>query len=196
MCNKCVRFSNSGLRVLLPVCCTVFSASAASLVVTGGTTIGSYNFAGKASPSWTNGGLVALESETSAEPVVHLFNAAGQEVRTIYFTIPEARVVGVRGSSAGNDGTVTLCGWTQNAEGHLGQFVAIAPPDASSPITVVRTDPYAPHAITMSPDGTIWTKGIYYNPSKSALDKQATGGVIRHFDHTGKPIAAFIPQPA
>lgn len=182
------------LAALLAVCFGGHGANGASLVVIGQTVIDSYEFGGKPSPSWSAGGLLALESPTSAEPVVHVFGGDGREVRTIYFGIPGAQTVGVLGKSLGPDGTVALCGWTQDKGGHLGHFLALAPPSDSSSINVIRTDPYVPHAVAIAPDGTIWTKGLQYNPATARIDGKSAAGVIRHFDSGGILLGSFIPQ--
>jgi hypothetical protein len=158
-------------------------------------TFAGYNFAGKTVPKWTGGALVALEGEQGAQPLIHVFGISGQETMTVRFTLPEANVVDIRDVARGPDGSLVLCGWTQDSQGRAGEYLALVSPDGTS-VKIVRTDPYAPFGVAVAPDGTIWARGIELDPSAKYhwIRAQTSVGVIRHLSASGILLGAFIPQ--
>lgn len=194
MFPNCLQYWLVRCGLLGLVCNGAIALHAAPLVLAREIAIHSYDFAGKPVPGWSDGGLIAPEQTVSAEHVVHVFDPQGLEVRTILFGIPGARTIGIVGTSHNHDGSVALCGFTQDEKARLGHFLALVPPDDSLPIKVIRTDPYSPDAVAFGRDGTVWTKGVEYNLSTLKLDRTSMSGVIRHFDRAGNFIASFIPQ--
>jgi len=166
----------------------------ASISQAGQVTIASYNFSegGKPSPRWSGGALVAYESNRTIEPLIHVFDAQGREAELIKFTIPGAEVVDIRGIAHGLGGMVALCGVTQDAKLRTAGYMALIHP-GGIPVTIFRTDPYRPHNITVSPDGTIWTVGAEIDPV-SRKPTATSAGVLRHFDASGALLASFVPQ--
>jgi hypothetical protein len=87
---------------------------------------------------------------------------------------------------------VAICGSASDSAGHAAGFFAVASADGKLE-TIVRTEPYVPTAVSIAPDGSIWTKGAEFVPVKRTAAK-TDRGVIRHFDRTGKFLGDFLPQ--
>jgi hypothetical protein len=177
----------------------VFSCLAGSLTADGNLSLSGFDLSKGTIPipKWSNGAVIAIEGQTTLSPVVHVFDAEGNYVRSAPFSLDGANWLLVRGYSYGPDGSIALCGQAKDARGRVGHFLAILPPDPSAPAKVVRTFPYSPASLAIAPDGTIWTMGVEYDPAAGkrlgrAVRPQAT--VIRHFDRQANQIGGFITE--
>ena len=160
-----------------------------SLAPAGDTVI---QYAFQSVPTWSGGALVAIENNRSASPSVRIFGADGRQIAVTSVRIPGADQVVIRRAARGVGGAVAICGSAADAEGHYGGFLAIT--SASGEVKVlVRTDLYLPTAVAVSPDGTIWTKGVEYVPVKLTPAK-TDDGILRHFDAQGGALGSFVPQ--
>ena len=129
----------------------------------------------------------------SSSPVLHVFDKDGRESQAIGISIPNTKSVGVYSAARRGDGTLALVGFAIDDDGtvglaHVAHYLAIV--DAAKNMKIVRSDPYAPRAIVMAVDGSLWTSG--YEPGVE--NRKSTHGMLRHFDHIGRQTAAFIPQ--
>lgn len=143
-------------------------------------------------PIWSGGALVAIENNRSALPVVRIFDAEGQQTAFTSVKIPGADWIDVRRAAHGVGGTIAICGSAKDSGADVGGFLALASADGTIR-SLVRTEPYVPTAVTVSPDGTIWTKGAEFVPVKRTPTK-TDSGIIRHFDASGNLLAKFLPQ--
>ncbi len=171
----------------------------AALTASGSLTLSGFNFSNGTIPvpRWSNGAVIAIEGQTTLAPTLHIFDAHGNYLRTVPFTLDGATWLLVRGYSSGPDGTIALCGEAKDAQGQVEHFLAILPPDQLTGPKIVRTYPYSPAAVAVAPDGTIWTMGIEYEPVPGKMLGRIIrpqAKVIRHFDREGNQIGGFIPQ--
>ncbi len=157
--------------------------------------IAAFDFGAKPVPIWANGALVAVDEMDALTPTFHIFNRNGVEVRTAQFSIPGSNWLRVRGYSVGPDGSVAVCGDATDQRGQVGFYLALLPARGGQ-ARIVQTFPYSPQAIAVAPDGSIWTKGLEYDPSRPKLGRLATrpADVIRHFDASGKFLGSFLEQ--
>jgi hypothetical protein len=160
-------------------------------------------------PTWSGGSFVtldqplpppALEAPSSLFPTLYVSGDQGNTVTPI--RIPDAVWMQNRGVARGNDGTLAVCGQAKDAAGQFWSYLAIFPPKGQAPI-VVHTDPYAATAVTIAPDGTVWTKGVDWvkvdaagmdKPSQYRYAKKDPNGILRHFSRTGSFLGSVIPQ--
>ena len=143
-------------------------------------------------PIWSGGAVVAIEANRSALPVVRLFDAAGQQIAVVSVRLPGADWVSVSRAAHGVGGLIPICGSAKDSEAHVAGFLALAAADGKI-ATLVRTEPYVATAVSVAPDGTIWTKGAEFVPIKRTPSKTERG-ILRHFDSSGKLLAEFLPQ--
>ncbi len=157
--------------------------------------VSTFDFGAKPTPIWANGALIAIEEARTLTPTFHIFDRQGVEVRTASFSIPGSNWLLLRGYSVGPGGRVAACGDAMDPQGHVGFFLALLPADGG-PARVVQTFPYLAQAVAVAPDGSIWTKGLEYDPSRPKLGRlsKTPANVIRQFDSSGKPIASFVDQ--
>jgi hypothetical protein len=143
---------------------------------------------------WSAGALVVAEGPVSEPDTFIAYNKLGQTVFKAHFSIPEAAHTYIRGYSRAADGTLALCGASFEKDGHGGPFIAVISPDGRTQ-KVVHTAPYTPEAIILATDGTLWTVGRELNESRSeGRGVNLNAGVLRQFDHSGKPLASFVPR--
>ena len=145
-------------------------------------------------PVW-GGNAILVADGSSEEPSSFLaFDRSGNLVFNSGFSIPDAAHTNVYSYARGGDGTVALCGVAFASDGRRAPYVAWIAADGSAQ-HVIRTEPYTPNLISIAPDGTLWTVGYELNAEageESGVDPNA--GVLRHFERSGKAIAAYIPR--
>jgi hypothetical protein len=146
-------------------------------------------------PTWTGGALIAIESQNTATPIIHLYDETGQEMLPIAFSIPGARAIHIQGFCRGSDGTFAVAGWIAGQDLRPKEgFLSLVSPDHRT-IQTTRPAPYFPMSVTIAPDGTLWTMGaemVNGNPNGPGLDPRH--GLIRHFDKNGSQIGSFVPR--
>lgn len=149
---------------------------------------------GKRIPVWSGNALVVAEGPFTEPNAFWAFDRGGALVFNAAFYIPEAAHTYVRNWARGADGTLALCGSSFASDGRGAPFIAWISADGVSQ-EVIRTEPYTPNLIAVSPDGTFWTVGRELNSrlsERSGVDLNA--GVVRHFDRSGKTLGAFMPR--
>ena len=146
-----------------------------------------YDFGGKLLPTWSGGGLLAVEAVSTSSPVVRVFGRDGHQMAVFAVTIPKARTIMVWSVSRGSSGVVALSGSAIDAEGRRSFFVALFPPGGALE-KVILTGAYFPRLITVALDGTVWTQG--YSVGKDVVDPN----IFWHFDESGKKIGSMVPQ--
>jgi hypothetical protein len=155
-----------------------------------GDTVLNYTF--ESVPIWSGGAVVAIEGNRSTVPIVRVFDAEGRQVTVVAVKRPGADWISIARAARGVGGLIAICGSAKDSGAHVAGFLAFA--GANGKITtLVRTEPYVPTAVSVSPDGTVWTKGAEFVPIKRTPSKTESG-IIRHFDASGKPLAEFLPQ--
>jgi len=144
----------------------------------------------RCTPRWSGAALVWVEDNDTAHPELLAMDAAGRALPTIRFGIPGAYFVAVNSIARGADGTTALTGHSIADDGRIAHFLAWVAPDGTAS-QVIRTDPFLPRQVCLTSDGTLWTEG--QRAQGSDLDSGPTGGIIRHFDRTGRLIGSFVP---
>ena len=138
--------------------------------------------------------MVALEDFSSPHPIVRIFDSGGKLTSVIPVTIPESDWIGVRGAAHGLNGVTAICGYAKDRNAHAAGFIALALNSNDGTLQrVIRTEPYWPSAVTIAPDGSIWTKGAEFEGFKQTYSK-TDNGILRHFDPSGRVIGSFLPQ--
>lgn len=143
-------------------------------------------------PRWSGGALVAVETNRSVHPVVRVFDEQGQQTTEMAVKIPGADWIDVRSAAHGVRGAIAICGSAKDSGGRVAGFLTLASADGKIQ-NLIRTEPYVATAVTVSQDGTIWTKGAEFEPVKRTPSK-TENGILRHFDASGNLLAKFLPQ--
>jgi hypothetical protein len=145
-------------------------------------------------PKWSHGALLTVQYHDTISPLIWVLDSLGSHV--VPFTISGARWMHVYDWDCGLNGTLGISGSVADSDGRAATFVAWISADGSSS-QVIRTSSYRPAMVAVAPDGTLWTVGAEFatNPSGGVSPTLvANAGVIRHFDRSGKTLAAFVPQ--
>ncbi len=142
-------------------------------------------------PRWSGGAVVVMENNSTAQPRIRVFDEHGREIAVFQVKIPGAKRVLLRRAAHGAGGSTAVCGTATDSEEHIAGFFAIGRDGEFR--TLVRTEPYVPSSVTVSPDGSIWTTGIEVDRDK-LRPRDTEKGIIRHFDDTGKELAGFVSQ--
>lgn len=142
-------------------------------------------------PRWSGGTVVAMEKNPSEQPKIRVFDEHGREIALFEVKIPGAKRVLLRRAAHGAGNSIAICGTATDSDEHIAGFFAIGRDGEFR--TIVRTEPYVPSSVTISPDGSVWTTGIEVDREKSR-PRDTDKGMIRHFDAAGKELADFVPQ--
>jgi hypothetical protein len=136
-------------------------------------------------PVWSGYGLIGVRSNRTSSPTIWASSSTGME--DLEFTIPGAGQLIIWGVAASNDHTIVVDGTAIGRDSQGSNFIGIIPPDRSKKL-IVRTAPYIPRAITVAPDGVIWTAGWDDEGGQRAynvLKRFSPSGVLlssRHMD--------------
>lgn len=150
----------------------------------------SYDLSGKPIPVWSGGALLVRDSNTSANPVVHVFTKDGFQLSETSFAIPGASTVQTRSVARGADGTLALCGIAFSSDGKVAPFISVSSADGTNQ-QVLRTDPLYPNAISIASDGSLWIAG---EEVVGGRETNFDHGMVRHLDRSGKVIETFLPR--
>jgi hypothetical protein len=142
-------------------------------------------------PLWSAGAMITWEKSGTASPVIHAFDATGQDSPTV-FTIAGADGVNIYHVAHAADGTLALAGMAMDAERHRSSFIAWIAPDHQSGNTIRFSGYYWPGFVALGPDGTIWTAG-WESSDASGYKKNFDAAVIRHFDRAGHLLDSLLP---
>jgi hypothetical protein len=105
--------------------------------------------------------------------------------QSVAFRIPGADQVRIRDVAAGSDGSLVAVGLAISGDSRMGSFVGWISPDASQQV-ITRVWPYSPQAVTIAPDGSIWTVGAMMN----ANYRVAYPNLLRHYTPSGQLLAS------
>ncbi len=107
---------------------------------------------------WTHG---AFLYQTLGEklPTFDVLNPQGEIISSFIPNIPGAMRVWVHDSDRGPDGSIVFSGSSYSNEGQSVPFLCWISANGQSS-QVVRTAPYWPYALSVAPDGSIWTSGL------------------------------------
>jgi hypothetical protein len=149
---------------------------------------------GKRVPNWSGHALVVRDGPIGGPDALLAYSKTGQVILNTIFSIPGADRTTLRSWSRGADGALALCGSSFTNDGRGAGFIASISRYGDSQ-QAVRTVPYVPYLITAASDGTLWTVGRQIDPrhgERSGVNLDA--GVLRHFDRSGRLLAAYIPR--
>ncbi len=142
-------------------------------------------------PVWSGYALLGVRSNKSQRPTIWASSSAGTE--DIEFSIPGAARVFIYGVAASRDHTIAIGGFALSGESQGSGFIAIIPPDRNKKL-IVRTAPFTTRAITIAPDGVIWTVGVNEQDGKYLFN------ILKRFDQSGVLVSSVnmtvkpIPQ--
>jgi hypothetical protein len=135
-------------------------------------------------PRWTGGRLAGCDQCQSGAPILWTVDGQGNRDDTS-LQVPQADRVGVRDVASGRDGALAAVGWAISADSRLASFVAWISPDRARQV-LTEVGAYAPYAVTVAPDGTIWTIGATLD---SGMRRQVDPNVLRHYSPSGQLLA-------
>jgi len=183
--------------------CTLFMACAAVAV---GSTVGSgatlsldhkgrisSDLANELVPVWSGDAFVSILSNQTASPTIISFDAHGNQLQPLVFTVPGSRVVDVNGWARGSDGNTVVCGQAYDDQGRGAGFISIV--TQSQGARTIRVNPHVPYRCALDAEGGIWSVGLeLINGVEHAKGVDFSHGVLRHYDSTGKLMASFVPR--
>lgn len=151
-----------------------------------------FNFTGKPISTWSGGALLTLDYPHSAAPVLRAFDATGMPLLQFAFNIPGASHIQMytSGFSRGFDGSLGLVGSAYTNDSRGSTFVAWVSPDGKQQ-TVIRVSPFAAHAVTVAPDGSIWVAG---REMVNGQENDPHHHILRRYDKTGTLLGSFLPR--
>lgn len=135
-------------------------------------------------PVWEGGALLYVEDNMSDVPVIFGIDRNGRMER-IDFSFPGGRYIGLLGLAGTRDGTIAAIGSAYDDEGRPVTFLARITPDRSRKI-VTQLWPYAALAVTVLPNGEIWTVGYVKRRDNLGISEY---NVLKRFDSSGKLLA-------
>jgi hypothetical protein len=127
-------------------------------------------------PVWSGYGLIGVRGNRTSNPTVWASSSAG--IEDLQFTIPGAGQLIIWSAAASRDHTITIAGTAVGNDSQGSGFIGIIPPDRSKKL-IVRTTAYTAKAITIAPDGVIWTIG------RDKEDGQRVYNVLKRFSPSG-----------
>jgi hypothetical protein len=136
-------------------------------------------------PVWSAQGLLGADSYPSDEPVIWCIDREGWR-EEIPFSFTGGRYMSILGISGAPNGSIVLIGTAYSNDGRSGAFLASISSDRKN-IAVTRLFPYIPRAITVAPDGVIWTAG--YARADEASTPQYN--LLKRFDPSGNVLSVL-----
>ena len=143
---------------------------------------------------WSHGAYFVMDEIAGQPTVFYSLDRNGIWTHTVHFQNPEPAQFGVFGYDRESDGTIVFSGETWTAPRVASPFLAWTSADGQTQ-PMMRTEPYFPYEVSVTPDGSIWTLGfeiINLNPKDPAVNEEAH--VLRHFDRAASLIGSAFPQ--
>ncbi len=135
-------------------------------------------------PRWTSGRLVGCDECQSGAPVLWSVDRQGKR-EDVLLEVPGANYVSAWDVASGPDGALVVVGFAISGDSRFAEFVNWISPDRKRQV-LTRVSPYSPCAVTVAPDGTIWTVG----PMKDeATMRDVDSNVLRHYSPSGQLLA-------
>jgi hypothetical protein len=148
---------------------------------------------------WSGGAFLGIDNHDSGTPILSVYDQSGAEIQRVAVQIPGAQLVTTVNNQFARsaDGYLAVTGSAYGLGDRAANFLAVISPDGANQ-TVVRTDPYAPRALTFVSDGTIWTAGLEKNTDgiykEGKYRENADYFVIRRFDRSGRLLGTNVPR--
>jgi hypothetical protein len=135
---------------------------------------------------------VTVERSSSDAPMLLTYDKTGRLVQRISFRIPGASAINIYNQTfaRGVDGSFAISGSAYTNDSRATVFLAWISPDGSEQV-VTRTAPYVARAVTVAPDGVIWTAG---HDSSNGSEINPDHLIVRRFDRTGRLLGGAIPR--
>lgn len=127
-------------------------------------------------PIWSGYALLGVRANRTSAPTIWVSSSTG--IEDLLFTIPDAGQLIIWSVAASRDHTIAIAGTAVGGDSQASSFIGIIPPDRSKKL-IVRTAPYVPRAITVAPDGVIWTVGW------DEEDGKRVPNVLKRFNSSG-----------
>jgi hypothetical protein len=134
---------------------------------------------------WTGSRLTGCDYCFS-KPILWAVDRQGNR-EAVAFDVPGAYYAQIRDVAAGPDGSLTAVGLAMSGDSRMATFIAWISPDTTRQV-VTRVWPYNPYAVTVAPDGTIWTVGPVMNDTPRVVNPN----VLRHYTPSGQLLASTI----
>jgi hypothetical protein len=133
---------------------------------------------------WTGNQLVGCDYCDGA-PILWTVDKLGNR-QTVALSVPGADYLRVMDLASGPDGSLAAVGMAISGDSRMGTFIAKISPDRSRQV-VTRVWPYGPQAVTVAPDGTIWTIGAVMKDDYRGAKEYNT---LRHYAASGQLLAS------
>jgi hypothetical protein len=146
-------------------------------------------------PFFSGGFVLKVQSDRAENAEMQALDLQGALSADVVLRIPGAKTVTVRSMARSVEGWFAIGGYFVAEDDPVGEFIYIADNDGKSS-NIIRTDPFAPRTVAIAADGTIWAAGNVYGRKSAPSDADPAGGVLRHFDRTGRLLGSFFPESA
>jgi len=170
-----------------------FSADAASfkLIRQGGTdALDAAASATHGHIKWSHGAFLYVDYIAGIPPYFLTLDREGKLISSATLSMPAL----VRDFDRAADGSIVLAGVTSSSYGEQKPFLAWIAADGKTERNIPMS-PYYPSAISLAPDGTLWTLGFeMINHDTHAPELNPDAGVMRHYDRGGTLINWYLPQ--
>ncbi|MFN7924746.1 MAG: hypothetical protein U0Q16_31880 [Bryobacteraceae bacterium] len=139
---------------------------------------------------WSWGTLVSVRDAKSEAPMLITLDRLNN-TRSQTLSIPGARLVNIYSGrfAAGPDGSLAVAGSAYSDDSKATSFLALISRDGRQQ-KLVQLSPFAPRALTVASDGTIWMVGTELIGGKEVPDHD----VLRRFDQSGRLIGSSVPR--
>jgi len=141
---------------------------------------------------WSGGAMLVVQDRFSSSPIIQVIDRDGKEVSRFAFGIPGAGRVNLYDNSVarGPKGSMAFVGSAYTNDSRGATFLAMVSSDGETQ-TVVRLSPFAPQAVTIASDGTIWVAG--YDAHQAPNEQDYSEHLIRRYDENGTLLGSFLP---
>ncbi len=137
---------------------------------------------------WTGGILVVRDHPSG--PAIQTFDPRGRR-EIITLRVPEASEIRLYDAIRQPDGSFAAAGTAYVSSGAAAFVWRISA--AGMRQNAIPTAPYVPDAVTVAPDGTLWTAGIQKQTVRLSFENFAEKfDVIRRFTPEGRPAGSWI----
>ena len=144
---------------------------------------------GVGAPLWSGRTLLGYELDRTAAPILYSVDRNGNREEFL-LKLPSVNMVSIGAIAGGGNGAIAVSGGAYSADAQITTFLVWISPDRKTQI-VTRIWPYVAEKIVFAADGTIWTVGALKNDEN---DKVLAYNQFRHFETSGKQLAAFVVQ--
>jgi hypothetical protein len=141
---------------------------------------------------WSHGSYIRLSKANRRVPLFYIFSSDGSLTSSFTFTVPDAKAVFIHSFDIAENGMVALCGMAYSDTGSAVPFIGIVSADHTHS-KIVRTAPYSPFTLAISPQQTIWTMGVeMINGNEHAPGVNEDFDALRQFDSAGQLLTSSL----